>query len=57
MILVNCIYFGIIISVTKYIQQQKIVKDMSEAAVASPVEQTVDTPAVEGVEEIIEEIN
>jgi cell division protein FtsW len=56
-ILVNCIYFGIIISVTKYIQQQKIVKDMSEAAVASPVEQTVDTPAVEGVEEIIEEIN
>jgi cell division protein FtsW len=56
-ILVNCIYFGIIISVTKYIQQQKIVKDMSEAAVASPVEQTVDTPAVEDVEEIIEEIN
>ena len=56
-ILVNCIYFGIIISVTKYIQQQKMVKDMSEAAVASPVEQTVDTPAVEGVEEIIEEIN
>ena len=30
---------------------------MSEAAVASPVEQTVDTPAVEDVEEIIEEIN
>ena len=37
-ILVNCVYFGLIISVTKYIQQQKMKKEMVEnAVVAEPV--------------------
>ena len=44
-ILVNCIYFGIIISVTKYIQQQKLAKEMAAKAVVEPVEsQKVDNP-------------
>ena len=34
-ILVNCIYFGIIISVTKYIQQQKLAKEMAAKATIS----------------------
>ncbi len=53
-ILVNCIYFGIIISVTKYIQQQKQVKDV--AVETAPVEQKVEDVAAED-SEIIEEIN
>lgn len=56
-ILVNCIYFGIIISVTKYIQQQKLAKEMAAKAVVEPVEsQKVDNPVVEDTE-IIEEVN
>lgn len=56
-ILVNCIYFGIIISVTKYIQQQKLAKEMAAKAVVEPVEsQKVDNPVVEDTE-IVEEIN
>lgn len=56
-ILVNCIYFGIIISVTKYIQQQKLAKEMAAKAVVEPVEQQkVDNPVVEDTE-IIEEVN
>ena len=56
-ILVNCIYFGIIISVTKYIQQQKLAKEMATKAVVEPVEpQKVDNPVVEDTE-IIEEVN
>ncbi|MBQ8722317.1 MAG: FtsW/RodA/SpoVE family cell cycle protein [Paludibacteraceae bacterium] len=56
-ILVNCIYFGIIISVTKYIQQQKLAKEMVAKAVVEPVEsQKVDNPVVEDTE-IIEEVN
>lgn len=56
-ILVNCIYFGIIISVTKYIQQQKLAKEMAAKAVVEPSEEpNVDTPIVTDAE-IIEEIN
>lgn len=56
-ILVNCIYFGIIISVTKYIQQQKLAKEMAAKVVVEPVEsQKVDNPVVEDTE-IVEEIN
>lgn len=56
-ILVNCIYFGIIISVTKYIQQQKLAKEMAAKAVVELVEpQKVDNPVVEDTE-IIEEVN
>lgn len=56
-ILVNCIYFGIIISVTKYIQQQKLAKEMAAKAVVEPVEsQKVDNPVVEDTE-IVEEVN
>lgn len=56
-ILVNCIYFGIIISVTKYIQQQKLAKEMAAKAVVEPVEsQKVDNPVIEDTE-IVEEIN
>ena len=56
-ILVNCIYFGIIISVTKYIQQQKLAKEMAAKAVVEPVEsQKIDNPVVEDTE-IIEEVN
>ena len=56
-ILVNCIYFGIIISVTKYIQQQKLAKDMAAKATVEPVELNVETPAAEDATEVIEEIN
>ncbi len=56
-ILVNCIYFGIIISVTKYIQQQKLAKEMAAKAVVEPSEEpNVDTPIVADAE-IIEEVN
>lgn len=56
-ILVNCIYFGIIISVTKYIQQQKLAKEMAAKAVVEPSEEpNVDTPIVTDAE-IIEEVN
>lgn len=56
-ILVNCIYFGIIISVTKYIQQQKLAKEMAAKAVVEPSEKpNVDTPIVTDAE-IIEEVN
>ena len=56
-ILVNCIYFGIIISVTKYIQQQKLAKEMAAKAVVEPSEKpNVDTSIVTDAE-IIEEVN
>ena len=56
-ILVNCIYFGIIISVTKYIQQQKLAKEMATKAVVEPSEEpNVDTPIIADAE-IIEEVN
>lgn len=59
-ILVNCVYFGLIISVTRHIQQQKLAKDMAAKAAVEPVvstESNVETPAVEDVIEVIEEIN
>ena len=56
-ILVNCIYFGIIISVTKYIQQQKMIKDMAAKVAVEPVESNVETPVVDDATEVIEEIN
>ena len=56
-ILVNCVYFGNIISVTKYIQQQKMVKDMAAKVAVEPIELNVETPVVEEATEVIEEIN
>lgn len=59
-ILVNCVYFGLIISVTRHIQQQKMVKDMAANVAVEPVvptESNVETLAVEDVIEVIEEIN
>jgi cell division protein FtsW len=61
-ILVNCVYFGLIISVTRYIQQQKMAVEMETkaAAVASepiaPVESVVEASDVEAIE-VIEETN
>ena len=55
-ILVNCVYFGLIISVTKYIQQQKMKSEMVEdAVVAEPSETKIeqnDSLETEIVEEI-----
>ena len=56
-ILVNCVYFGLIISVTKYIQLQKMKKETTEDVLVEPVESNVDTPVVEEATEVIEEIN
>lgn len=58
-ILVNCVYFGLIISVTKYIQQQKMKKEMVENAVVAeePLETKIeqnDSLETEVVEEIKE---
>ena len=58
-ILVNCVYFGLIISVTKYIQQQKMKKEMVENAVVTeePLETKIeqnDSLETEMVEEIKE---
>ena len=57
-ILVNCVYFGLIISVTRYIQQQKMRQDavVEPAVAAEPVETNVEqTDSLET--EIVEEVN
>lgn len=55
-ILVNCVYFGLIISVTKYIQLQKMKKEVTEnAVVAEPAEIKIEqNDSLEA--EIVEEI-
>lgn len=53
-ILVNCVYFGLIISVTRHIQQQKLMKESLAQTPVEPVEQTVNTDEVTVVEEIEE---
>lgn len=53
-ILVNCVYFGLIISVTRHIQQQKLMKEPLAQTPVEPVEQTVNTDEVTVVEEIEE---
>ena len=56
-ILVNCVYFGIIISVTKYIQQQKLAKEMAmKTATTESAEPNAETSNFEATE-VIEEIN
>ena len=56
-ILVNCVYFGLIISVTRYIQQQKMKKEMVEdAVIAEPSEPKIEqNDSLET--EIVEEVN
>ena len=57
-ILVNCVYFGLIISVTRYIQQQKMRQDavVEPAVAAEPIETKVEqTDSLET--EIVEEVN
>ena len=57
-LLVNCIYFGIIISVTKYIQQQQMVGTPAEQPVSESEQSQIDTSNAETTEavEVVEKV-